>query len=301
MNINARQIDALDFNFLSQAETYQYSIDQLTRAKSSSAIMAKLSAEVGAWEAATQAFDSAFRKMTTTGQTKVVETLDAERDSIYTGFTGTVNSALKSPIAAQQQAAQQLQEPIKRYAISTTSVYQEQTMRTEQLSQDLLDNYQSQLAALGLTAWIEALQAKNQEFQAAMTQRTNDQAGYVKSELANLRLQIIATYRVFVKLMNVVLIYEGDTAYATVIDQMNAEVRHYRQIIARKGGTTPADNGGGTTSPDSSGGGGDNGGGTDTPGTGGDNGGGTDTPGTGGDNGGTDPDHDPWGGTNSDE
>ena len=311
MNINARQIDALDFNFLSQAETYQYSIDQLTRAKSSSAIMAKLSAEVGAWEAATQAFDSAFRKMTTTGQTKVVETLDAERDSIYTGFTGTVNSALKSPIAAQQQAAQQLQEPIKRYAISTTSVYQEQTMRTEQLSQDLLDNYQSQLAALGLTAWIEALQAKNQEFQAAMTQRTNDQAGYVKSELANLRLQIIATYRVFVKLMNVVLIYEGDTAYATVIDQMNAEVRHYRQIIARKGGTTPADNGGGTDTPgtggdngggtDTPGTGGDNGGGTDTPGTGGDNGGGTDTPGTGGDNGGTDPDHDPWGGTNSDE
>ena len=142
------------------------------------------------------------------------------------------------------------------------AVYQEQTMRTNQLCQDLLANYASQLAALGLTAWIEALLAKNQEFQAVMTQRTNDQANYVKSELVNLRLQIIAAYRVFAKLMNVVLIYEGDTAYATVIDQMNAEVRHYRQIIARKGGGSgdSGSNGGGgentnPTNPDSGGGG----------------------------------------------
>lgn len=50
MDINARQIDSLDFNYLSQAETYHYSTEQLARAKSSSAIMAKLSAEVGAWD-----------------------------------------------------------------------------------------------------------------------------------------------------------------------------------------------------------------------------------------------------------
>lgn len=238
MDINAKQLEALDFNYLNQAETFQYSTDQLARAKSSTAIMDKLSAEVGDWEAATQAFDAAYRKATTTRQTKVVETLDSERDTIYAGFTGTVSNALKSPIATQQQAAQQLQEPIKRYAISTSAEYQEQTMRTEQLCTDLLANYAAPLADLGLTAWVEALQAKNCEFQEAMTQRTNEQAGYVKSELTNLRQQIIVAYRIFAKLMNVVLIYEGDSAYSAVIDQMNAEVRHYKQIAARKGASS---------------------------------------------------------------
>lgn len=56
MNINARQIEAVNFNYLSQAETYQYITDQLARVKSGSAIMAKLSAEVGA----TQAFPAAI-------------------------------------------------------------------------------------------------------------------------------------------------------------------------------------------------------------------------------------------------
>ncbi|MBR0036514.1 MAG: hypothetical protein IJP70_02610 [Bacteroidales bacterium] len=271
MNINARQIEALDFNYLNQAETYQYNADQLARVKSSAAIMAKLQAEVAAWEASMQTFDVTYRKATTAGQTKVVENRDAERDKIYSGFVGTVNNALKSPIEAQQQAATTLQEPIKRYAISTGAEYQEQTMRTEQICQELLANYAPQLTALGLTAWVEALQAKNRDFKAAMTQRTNEQAGFVKSELANLRLQIISCYRAFVKLMNVVLIYEGDTAYASVIDQLNAEVRHYKQIIARKGGPVSASSytGGSDTDSDTSDGGSSNtGSGTSGTGTG---------------------------------
>ena len=235
MDINARQLDALDFNFLDQSETYQYSVDQLARAKANAAIMTKLGTEVAAWELATQIFDTTYRKSSTALQTKVVEDLDKERDSILTGFNGTVSNAMKSPIAAQKQAATELQEPIKRYDISTVGEYQQQTMRTDQMCQDLLANYATQLATLGLTAWVEALQAKNAEFNAAMIARTNDQAGYVKSELTQLRSQMIAAYRAFVKMLNVVLIYEGDTAYATTVDQMNAEVRHYKQIIARKG------------------------------------------------------------------
>ena len=38
MDINAKQLEALDFNYLNQAETFQYSTDQLARAKSSTAI-----------------------------------------------------------------------------------------------------------------------------------------------------------------------------------------------------------------------------------------------------------------------
>ena len=130
---------------------------------------------------------------------------------------------------------------------------------------------------------MEALQAKNEEFNAAMTARTNSQAGYVKSELGQLRQQLITAYRNFVKMLNVVLIYEGDTAYADAVDQMNAEVRHYKQIIARKGGKVSAGSEGtGTTTPTTpeNPGTGDNGGTTtpttpDTPDT-------PDNPGTGG-------------------
>jgi len=298
MDINARQIGYLEFNYLDQSEVYQYSVDQLSRAKACAPLMAKLGSEVGAWELAAQAFDTAYRKSTTAGQTKTVEGLDKERDSLYNGLTGTINNATKSPIAAQKAAATELQEPIKRYDVKTTGEYQQQTMRVGQFCQDLLANFAAQLTTLGLTAWVEALQAKNTEFQEAMNVRTDEQAGYVKSELTQLKLQLIAAYRDFRKLANVIFIYEGDGAYATTIDQMNAEVRHYKQIIARKGGPSAAssDSGQGASPNPSQGGenggqqtGGDSnqGGGTGTIDTGDTGGGSTGGGTTGGDNGGS--------------
>lgn len=250
MDINARQLDALDFNYLDQSETYQYNENQLVRAKGSAAIVAKLQEFITPWEQAKQRFDDRYRQMTTAGQTKTNETLDSERDTLTTGFSGTVRNAKKSPIPGQAEAAGVLEEVINRYGIRTDGEYEQQTMRTEQMCTDLLTNYQAQLTTLGLTAWVEALQAKNQEFNAAMTARTNSQAGYVKNELTQLRQQLITAYRNFVKMLNVVLIYEGDTAYADAVDQMNAEVRHYKQIIARKGGKVSAGSEGtGTTTP----------------------------------------------------
>ncbi|MBR5393558.1 MAG: hypothetical protein IK144_00580 [Bacteroidaceae bacterium] len=299
MDINARQIGYLEFNYLDQSETYQYSVDQLSRVKACAPLMAKLGNEVGVWETATQTFDTAYRKSSTEAQTKTLKTIDDERDSLYSGLVGTINNATKSPIAAQATAATDLLEPIKRYDVKTGGEYQQETMRIDQFCQDLLANYTSQLTTLGLTEWTQALQAKNLEFQEAMRARTDDQAGFVKSELSQLRQQMIAAFNAFRKLANVIFIYEGDTAYATTIDQMNAEVRHYKQIIARKGGgssssssgsggtASPDPSQGGTASPDPSQGGGNEGGGgaSPDPSQGGENG---DTPGTGGDSGGGD-------------
>ena len=81
MDINARQLDALDFNYLDQSETYQYNENQLVRAKGSAAIVAKLQEFITPWEQAKQRFDERYRQMPTAGQTKTNEALDDERDS----------------------------------------------------------------------------------------------------------------------------------------------------------------------------------------------------------------------------
>ena len=277
MDINARQIGYLEFNYLDQSEVYQYNVDQLSRVKACAPLMAKLGNEVAAWEQTQQAFDAAYRKVTTAAQTKSLKTIDDERGSLYSGLAGTINNATKSPIAAHAQAATELQEPIKRYDVKVGGEYQQQTMRTEQLCQDLLANFASQLTTLGLTEWVQALQAKNLEFQETMRARTDDQAGYVKSELSLLKQQMIAAFNIVRKLANVIFIYEGDGVYATTIDQMNAEVRHYKLIISHKGG--PSSAGSGSNSNGANGQNGNNEGGeTPDPGTGGE----TPDPGTGG-------------------
>ena len=50
MDLNARQLENLDFSYLDQAEVYQYNENQLVRAKGNAAIAAKLQEFITPWE-----------------------------------------------------------------------------------------------------------------------------------------------------------------------------------------------------------------------------------------------------------
>ena len=60
-----------------------------------------------------------------------------------------------------------------------------------------------------------------------------------------------AAYRNVVKLINALAICEVPAGfnYTTVIDLMNAEIEHYRQILARKGSGKGSGGGGDTPTP----------------------------------------------------
>ena len=116
-----------------------------------------------------------------------------------------------------------------------------------------------------------------------MNERTDAQAGLEKGIVRERQLQCEATYRNVVKLANAMSICEVPAGFdfTTAFNLLNAEIEHYRQILARKGISTGSNTGGsgGTTptTPENPG--------TDTPGTDTPSDPGTDTPsdpGTGG-------------------
>jgi hypothetical protein len=73
-----------------------------------------------------------------------------------------------------------------------------------------------------------------------MNERTADQAGLQKGIVRDTRLACEAAYRNVVKLINALSIveYPADMDYNTPIDLLNAEIEHYRLILARKGVST---------------------------------------------------------------
>ena len=279
-----------------------------------------------AYAAALQAYDDAYAQARRWEQTEDISALDTQRDMALSAYLNALKAMTASPNAQKQQAAKQLMFIREKYSLSASDEYMKETTAIRQMVQEMDASAEAQaaLATTGLDDWFVDLKQKNEDFLAKMNERTDAQAGQQKGIVREARLACEAAYRNVVKLVNALSIVEVPAGfdYAPVIDRLNAEIEHYRQILARKGVTTgtssggSSSNGGGTTEPENPGTGGgttdpgtgDNTGGDTTdpnPSTGGDTGGTTepDTPGTGGDNtgGGTDPDHDPWGGTNSDE
>ena len=320
MNINARQLTLFDVTRMDVTTALGFFGQIKAQLDTNATLTATMAGVWTAYAAALQAYDDAYAQARRWEQTEDISALDTQRDMALSAYLNALKAMTASPNAQKQQAAKQLMFIREKYSLSASDEYMKETTAIRQMVQEMDASAEAQaaLATTGLDDWFVDLKQKNEDFLAKMNERTDAQAGQQKGVVREARLACEAAYRNVVKLVNALSIVEVPAGldYAPVIDRLNAEIEHYRQILARKGVTTAtssggsSSNGGGTTpttptTPDTPGTGTDTPG-TDTPGTGDNTGGGTtepDTPDTGGDNtgGGTDPDHDPWGGTNSDE
>ena len=228
--------------------------------------------------------------------TEDLKNLDTSRDSSLGAYHEALLGLQRNPNDQKRQAARQLLLNYDTFKPAASQEYMKETELIDQMTKEIDDTAELTAAVtlLGLGDYLDDLKAKNQAFAALMSSRTASTQGQVKGAVAAARADLEAKYQLFRRLLNVAAVYEGDTDYRPFLLAVNAEVEHYRQILARKGG------GGGTSSdqpsPDPS----EEGGGSSTdPDQGGDNGGGSSTdPDQGGDNGGgTTPDPDQGGGS----
>ena len=316
MNINARQLTLFDVTRMDVTTALGFFGQIKAQLDTNATLTATMAGVWTAYAAALQAYDDAYAQARRWEQTEDISALDTQRDMALSAYLNALKAMTASPNAQKQQAAKQLMFIREKYSLSASDEYMKETTAIRQMVQEMDASAEAQaaLATTGLDDWFVDLKQKNEDFLAKMNERTDAQAGLQKGVVREARLACEAAYRNVVKLVNALSIVEVPAGldYAPVIDRLNAEIEHYRQILARKGVTTgtssggSSSNGGGTTEPENPG----TGGGTTDPGTGDNTGGGTTEPenpgtgdNTGGDNtgGGTDPDHDPWGGTNSDE
>ena len=106
----------------------------------------------------------------------------------------------------------------------------------------VLQNLLTDLEALeddetvGFTAWREYIAETTALLMDAMNSRTDEQSRVQVGLVKETRLATEAAYRDLVGKVNVVAAYEGDAAYATFIDHMNALIDRQKAIL--KGRTT---------------------------------------------------------------
>ena len=106
----------------------------------------------------------------------------------------------------------------------------------------VLQNLLTDLEALGddetvgFTAWREYIAETTASLMEAMNSRTDEQSRVQVGLVKETRLATEAAYRDLVGKVNVVAAYEGDAAYATFIDHMNALIDRQKAIL--KGRTT---------------------------------------------------------------
>ena len=100
---------------------------------------------------------------------------------------------------------------------------------------DLEDKYATQVAKLGLTAFVTNLKEANERVRTLTLQRTNEKIGITVGALKTARTASDDAYRALVKMVNALALVFGEKDYTAFIDYVNTEVTHYkREVIGQK-------------------------------------------------------------------
>ena len=234
----------------------------LARAEADTTVKGKASELVSNFKATVTAEDEALKISQKSLLTDEIAKADSDRDALYAGYKKAVEGFLAMPIADMAQAAKILSQHIKDYKINTADQLDKETGLLVNFISDLEDKYATQVAKLGLTAFVTNLKEANERVRTLTLQRTNEKIGITVGALKTARTASDDAYRALVKMVNALALVFGEKDYTAFIDYINTEITHYkREVLGQKAsapstsgssavdsGSTSTPSGGGSTS-----------------------------------------------------
>lgn len=147
------------------------------------------------------------------------------------------------PIADMAQAAKVLAQHIKDYKINTADQLDKETGLLVNFITDLEDKYSTQVAKLGLTAFVTNLKEANERVRMLTLQRTNEKMGVTVGALKAARTASDDAYRALVKMVNALALVFSEKDYTAFIDYVNTEVTHYKREVLGQKASAPSTSG----------------------------------------------------------
>lgn len=223
----------------------------LARAEADTAVKGKAADQVNNLKAAVSAEDEALKISQKSLLTDEIAKADNDRDALYAGYKKAVEGFLAMPIADMAQAAKILSQHIKDYKINTADQLDKETGLLVNFITDLENKYATQVAKLGLTAFVTNLKEANERVRTLTLQRTNEKIGITVGALKTARTASDDAYRALVKMVNAIALVFGEKDYTAFIDYVNTEVTHYkREVIGQKAKAPSTSGSSSVTTPD---------------------------------------------------
>ena len=245
MNINAKQMTEIATSRMDITTVLGYFGQIKGIVNANSALVGALGTVWTTFTSAENAFDEAYAQTRKWAQTEEIEGLDTSRDQALSAFNNALKAMTASPNAQKQAGAKLLMNIREKYTLNASDEYMKETTAIAQMIQEMEENVQADqaLTATGLIDWFQDLKQKNQAFLQKMNERTAEQAGQQKGIVREKRLLAETAYKNVVRLINAAAIMEMPEGldWNSPIDRLNAEVEHYRQILARKGSSSSSD------------------------------------------------------------
>ena len=258
MAINIKQVTSFQLKVLRIAGFLEFlqQVVKLCKAfrnvegSSESRFPEKVDAAFTPFNSAVAAVDSAYRQSRASDYTQQIADEDTRRDNLYKQLVNMVKMYMKFSFDAEKkEAAELLWNIIRKYNVDTAENYSEESVKLQQMLQELDRNYQAELRIkkLGLESLIGQLSTANEQVRTLMGHRNDERMYQVKAALTTARTEADAEYRSFILALNAAAVMdESEYRYEELISQINELIKYYRQyVVPKKGSSKSEDEDGG--------------------------------------------------------
>lgn len=240
LNPLAKQIPEINISRMDVATLLSFTNTVKAKGDADATMKTKMGAIWTAFADAATHYDAVYNPSRKDLLSDVLNQMDIVRDKAVTAYHTAILALLKSPNQQKKWIAQQLVQLYKDYHLDVFDEYMKQTTNVRQMLQVIQADsaIMAALPSMGLDDYVDDMNTKNEAFAAKMDERTTGTIGNVDGSLSSARTDLMQKYRTLVRMVNVVNAYEGDGVLDQFILVMISEIAHYKDILARKGGSS---------------------------------------------------------------
>jgi hypothetical protein len=169
-------------------------------------------------------------------ETEKMTEADHVRDQAFHGLNATIRAAVSHFDPAHSEAARQLIIVLDRFGNLAQKAPNEETAGINNLIQELHGPYAGFVATLGLDAWVGELAARNDAYEVLVKARNEEVAARPKLHVKLVRRELDDVYRQIVERIEALTLVQGAEPYAAFIDQLNAFIARYNNVVAQRRG-----------------------------------------------------------------
>ena len=246
-----KKINTIDTHSLTNGAHYNFMEAIYTNLNSILLYGEKLRTELPAFKTALDNEDAVLVLSRKSNKTDEIANADKARDNAYVGYKYTVKGFTYLGSGAQYEAAKVLSQHLTDYQIDTQMSLSRQTGLMTNFIEDLDSTYSEQAESLGLTPFVTMMKNGNEKVKAGLQSRDNERAGQTKAAMLAARADTDAAYQTIVDKINALYLVDTTNTdeYATTIDEINAQIKRYREQELSKKPTKEKDGTAGDETP----------------------------------------------------
>jgi hypothetical protein len=159
---------------------------------------------------------------------------DVLRDNLYRGVCDTVRGATNHYQAEVGQTAERIMKVLNHYGDITLKTYDDESADIFSLIIELTTNHSSDVTALNLTGWLDALETHNISFITLQNSRYSEEAAKTVSIMKQARKETDSVYDEITKRINALIVINGETTYQGFVCELNELIARYKHSQAQQ-------------------------------------------------------------------